>query len=55
MTSRIELSAGTIEYSFTPFFPDGTPETAIARQMATVEDELETVRSLCETEAGRSS
>ena len=43
------------EYLFTLLFPDGTPETAIARQMATVEDELETVRSLCETEAGRSS
>ncbi|MDX6704090.1 MAG: hypothetical protein QOF26_4316, partial [Baekduia sp.] len=36
--------------------PDGTTETAVARQMATVEEELEAVRALCEAaEAGRTA
>lgn len=36
------------EYLFTLLFPHGTPDAAIARQMATVEGELEAVRALCE-------
>lgn len=36
------------ECIFTLFFPDGTDEAAVAKQMATVEEELRTVRSLCE-------
>ena len=43
------------EYLFTLFFPDGTGDAAVARQMATVEDELEAVRALCEAETGRTS
>ena len=36
------------EYLFTLFFPDGTDEDAIATQMAVVEEELRTIRALCE-------
>jgi hypothetical protein len=36
------------EYLFTQFFPDGTSEEAIARQLAVVEGELRTVRDACE-------
>jgi hypothetical protein len=43
------------EYLFTLVFPDGTPEIAISRQMAAVEDELVAVRALCEAEAGGTS
>ena len=35
------------EVVFTLFFPSGTNEEAITRQMATVEDELRAARSLC--------
>jgi hypothetical protein len=31
------------------------PAAVLAQQMATVEDELEAVRALCEAEAGRTS
>lgn len=40
------------EYMFTLFFPDGTPEAAVADQMRTVEGELEVVRDLSEAAAG---
>ncbi|MCW3063003.1 MAG: hypothetical protein JWN32_175 [Solirubrobacterales bacterium] len=53
--SRVVHNHDGSEYLFTLFFPDGTTETAIAQQMATVEDELEAVRALCEAEAGRTS
>jgi hypothetical protein len=53
--SRVLHNDGGSEYLFTLFFPDGTPDAAIATQMATVEDELETVRALCEAPAGRTS
>jgi hypothetical protein len=36
------------ELLFTLFFPAGTPDEATDRQMATVEDELRTVRDLAE-------
>jgi hypothetical protein len=39
------------EYLFTLFFPDGTEEAAVAQQMATVEEELRTVKALCEAGA----
>jgi hypothetical protein len=35
-------------YLFTLFFPADTPDAAVAQQMAVVQDELETVRALCE-------
>jgi hypothetical protein len=53
--SRVVHNHDGSEYLFTLFFPAGTAESAIARQMATVEDELEAVRALCEAEAGRTS
>jgi uncharacterized protein YndB with AHSA1/START domain len=54
--SRVVHNRDGSEFLFTLVFPDGTAETAIARQMATVEDELEAVRALCETaEAGRTA
>jgi hypothetical protein len=53
--SRVVHNHDGSEYLFTLFFPDGTTETAIAQQMATVEDELEAVRALCEAAAGRTS
>jgi uncharacterized protein YndB with AHSA1/START domain len=46
--TRVVHNHGGSEYLFTLFFPEGTPQDAIARQMATVEAELETVRSACE-------
>ena len=36
------------EYLFTQFFPEGTTEEAIARQVAVVEGELRAVRDACE-------
>jgi hypothetical protein len=39
------------ELLFTLFFPDGTDPSAVGAQMATVEDELRTVRALCEAAA----
>jgi hypothetical protein len=54
--SRVVHNHEGSEYLFTLFFPDGTPESAISRQMATVEEELAAVRALCEAaEPGRSA
>jgi uncharacterized protein YndB with AHSA1/START domain len=53
--SRVVPNRDGSEYLFTLVFPDGTAETAIAQQMATVEDELEAVRALCEAEARRTA
>jgi hypothetical protein len=36
------------EYMFTLFFADDASEAEIAQQMAVVEEELSTVRGLCE-------
>lgn len=52
--SRVVPNGGGSEYLFTLVFADGTEETAVARQMAVVEEELRTVRALCEAGAGRS-
>jgi hypothetical protein len=46
--SRVVHDGRGSEYLFTLFFPDGTDEAAIAAQMATVEDELQTIRALSE-------
>ncbi len=53
--SRVLPNAGGSEYLFTLFFPDGTEEAAIGRQMAIVEDELQAVRALCEAAGDPSS
>lgn len=49
--SRVLPNGDGAEYQFTLLFPDATPIDAIARQMETVQQELETVRALCEVEA----
>jgi hypothetical protein len=46
--SRVLPNGSGSEYLFTLFFPADTPEAAVAQQMAVVQDELETVRALCE-------
>jgi hypothetical protein len=46
--SRVVPNGDGSEYLFTLFFPDGTEEAAITRQMAIVEEELRTIRALCE-------
>jgi hypothetical protein len=54
--SRVVPNNEGSEFVFTLLFPDGTTETAVARQMATVEEELEAVRALCEAaEAARTA
>jgi hypothetical protein len=49
--SRVIPNGEGSEYLFTLFFPDGTPEDAVAAQMAVVEEELRTVRALCQPAA----
>jgi hypothetical protein len=46
--SRVLPNGDSSEFLFTLFFPDGTGEDAVAAQMAVVEDELRTVRDLCQ-------
>ncbi|OXM66172.1 MULTISPECIES: SRPBCC family protein [Amycolatopsis] len=46
--TRVLPNGPGAEYQFTMFFPDGTPETAVAEQASVVRGELETVRALCE-------
>jgi uncharacterized protein YndB with AHSA1/START domain len=46
--SRVLPNGDGAEYQFTLFFPDGTDEAAVERQMRTVEEELEAVRAGCE-------
>lgn len=46
--SRVLPNGTGSEYQFTLQFPQDAPEDAIAQQMATVDAELEAVRSLCE-------
>ena len=46
--SRVVPNGDGSEYLFTLFFPDGTEEAAVTRQMAIVEEELRTIRALCE-------
>jgi uncharacterized protein YndB with AHSA1/START domain len=54
--SRVVHNHDGSEYLFTLFFPDGTPEAVISRQMGTVEDELQAVRAICQAaEAGRTA
>jgi hypothetical protein len=46
--SRVVPNGAGSEYLFTLFFPDGTDEEAITKQMAVVEEELRTVRALAQ-------
>ncbi|MFC0629236.1 SRPBCC family protein [Kribbella deserti] len=46
--TRVLPNGGGSEYQFTLFFPDGTPEDAVATQVAVIDDELEAVRDHCE-------
>ena len=46
--TRVVHNGHGSEYLFTLFFPDGTEEAMIAAQMSTVEEELETIRTLSE-------
>jgi hypothetical protein len=46
--SRVVPNGDGSEYLFTLFFPHGTEEDAITRQMTIVEEELRTIRALCE-------
>jgi hypothetical protein len=46
--SRVVPNGEGSEYLFTLFFPDGTPEEAVTKQMTVVEEELRTIRALCE-------
>jgi hypothetical protein len=46
--TRVLANGEGSEYLFTQFFPDGTSEEAIARQLAVVEGELRAVRDACE-------
>src|SRR3954451_10802613 len=46
--SRVVPNGEGSEYLFTLFFPDGTEEAAVTRQMTIVEEELGTIRPLCE-------
>jgi len=45
--SRVVPNGEGSEYVFTLFFPDGTAEEAITKQMTVVEEELRTIRALC--------
>jgi hypothetical protein len=46
--ARVLPNGAGSEFLFTLFFPPATGEDAVARQMAVVEEELRTVRALCE-------
>ena len=46
--TRVLANGEGSEYLFTQFFPDGTPEDDIQRQVAVVEGELRSVREACE-------
>jgi hypothetical protein len=46
--TRVVPNGEGSEYLFTLFFGDGTPDEAVAAQMATVEEELRAVRDLAE-------
>ena len=53
--SRVLPNAAGSEYLFTLFFPDGTPQEAIAAQMDVVEEELRSIRELVTAGAGVSA
>jgi hypothetical protein len=48
---RVLANGAGSAFVFTMVFPPGTPDAAIAAQMATIEDELETVRALAQAAA----
>jgi hypothetical protein len=45
--SRVIPNGEGSEFLFTLFFPDGTEEAVVTRQMEVVEEELRTIRALC--------
>lgn len=49
--TRVLPNGDGSEYQFTLFFPPGTPDDAIAAQMAVVEGELAAVREHCDQPA----
>lgn len=51
--TRVLPNGAGSEFQFTLFFPEEAPESVVAQQMGVVQDELETVRGLCEEQAGR--
>jgi hypothetical protein len=51
--SRVMTNGDGAEYMFTRFFAGGADEHVIAEQMAVVEEELRTVKALCEDEGRR--
>ncbi|MDQ0376443.1 SRPBCC family protein [Amycolatopsis thermophila] len=46
--TRVLPNGEGVEYQFTMFFPEGTPQTAVAEQVSVVRGELKAVRELCE-------
>jgi hypothetical protein len=46
--SRVVPNGEGSEFLFTLFFPDGSEDAAVTRQMEVVEEELRTIRALCE-------
>lgn len=46
--TRVVPNGSGSEYLFTLFFAGETDETVVSQQMTVVEDELQTVRTLCE-------
>lgn len=47
--TRVVANGTGAEYQFTLFFPEGSPQDAVAAQSAVIDDELATVRALCES------
>jgi hypothetical protein len=47
--TRVLPNADGSDYQFTVQFPPGTPEEAISAQLTVIDEELETVRALCES------
>jgi Polyketide cyclase / dehydrase and lipid transport len=46
--SRVLPNGDGSEFLFTLFFPPGTDDAAVSRQMAVVDEELHRVRAMCE-------
>jgi hypothetical protein len=46
--TRVLPNGDGSQYVFTQFFPDGTPEADVERQLAVVEGELRAIRNACE-------
>jgi hypothetical protein len=46
--TRVVPNGAGAEYQFTLFFPEGAPQDAVEAQSAVIDEELITVRTLCE-------